>query len=253
MKNFRLDLEYDGTDFFGWQIQPEARSVERTLRDALSQLLNQPISLIVAGRTDTGVHAKHQVANFLAETKLPLKNMLEGSNTLLPKEIAVTGVREVPLDWNARFAATLRHYRYRILMGNVRSPFAARFTTHVKYELNVQDMITASRYLVGKHDFSAFRSVHCGANNPVRDIQEFSISQENRFVTLDIKANAFLRNMIRVIVGTLILVGRGALPPEKVKEILEGKDRTLAGPTAPPQGLTLWKVHYPEIDGEHYP
>jgi len=250
MKNFRLDLEYDGTAFFGWQIQPEKRTVERVVRDALARLLNQPVSLIVAGRTDTGVHAKHQVVNFPAETDLPLKNILEGTNTLLPKDVAVTGVRTVPLDWNARFAATLRHYRYRLLMGNVRSPLAARFTTHVKYDLDVQDMIAASLYLAGKHDFSAFRSVHCGANNPVRDLREISIRQEGRLVILDVKANAFLRNMIRVIVGTLILVGKGNLSPERVQEILESKDRNLAGPTASPEGLTLWQVHYPEIEGD---
>ncbi len=242
-----MDLEYDGTAYNGWQVQPGKRTIEAEVRRALTGLLGgERVSMIVAGRTDAGVHARQQVINFHTHSTLPINRFLSGMNALLPMDIAVKSVRDVPESFHARFDAIERHYRYRILLGAPRSALLRHFVTHIHYPVDVDAMRSAAAHFVGRHDFSAFRSIHCGANSPMREVTKATITLHGRLLEIDLVANAFLRNMVRVIVGTLLKVGRGRMTPEQVAEILKGKDRTIAGPTAPPQGLTLWSVKYPK-------
>jgi len=246
LRNIRLDLEYDGTAYSGWQIQKNSLTIEANVRDSLATILaGERVSLVVAGRTDAGVHARQQVVNFRTRSSLPCSTFCCGMNALLPPDIAIRRAKEVPIEWNARYDAIERHYRYRILMGHPRGALTSRFVTQVCYPLDLDIMRTAARYFLGEHDFSAFRSVHCGADNPVRTILRASVQTRGRLLTIDLVGNAFLRNMVRVIVGTLIEVARGRLSPYRVREILEGRQRAKAGPTAPPQGLILWAIKYP--------
>lgn len=245
MRNVRMDMQYDGTAYNGWQIQPGKQTIEAEVRAALTSLLGgERVSMIVAGRTDTGVHARQQVLNFHTRSTLSPNCILSGMNALLPMDISIKSVRDVPESFHARFDAVERHYRYRLLLGNPRLALLRHFVTHIHYPLDVDAMKHAAAHFVGRHDFSAFRSIHCGANNPVRDVIGATVTVRGRLLDVDLIANAFLRNMVRVIVGTLLKVGRGKMSPKQVSEILKGRDRTVAGPTAPPQGLTLWSVKY---------
>ena len=250
MKNIRLDLQYDGSGYCGWQRQLGQPTVEGRLKKALDKVLNEPISMVVAGRTDTGVHARQQVVNFHTRSRLAPLNIRDGTNTELPRDISVAKAVEVPEDWNARHDATQRHYRYRILTANPRSALLRKYVTHLPYKLNADEMQEAANCLVGEHDFTAFRSVHCGAQNPKRELSTVRIRRQGRLVTIDLKATAFLRNMARVIVGTLIEVGRGKIPPDQMERILASRDRTQAGPTAEAQGLTLWAIKYPKTPSQ---
>lgn len=244
-RNIRLDLRYDGTDFCGWQMQDNQRSVEGVLLEAIRHILPDLPRVHAAGRTDAGVHAEHQVAQFFSDTQLTTEALHRAINYYLPDDVTVTDVSDVPLDWDARRHARRRTYRYSILHSRQRDPLIRRTTARIYRPLDIPAMQEATRVFVGVHDFSAFRSTHCEARNPVRRITGAVLLQEGDCIHFWIEGHAFLRHMVRTIVGTLIEVGLRTLSLEDVQGILKSRDRTRAGKTAPAHGLTLVRVTYP--------
>lgn len=240
MRNIKVTLEYDGTDFSGWQIQPHQRTVQGVLQDALAELLQKEVKLTGAGRTDAGVHALNQIATFRTETHLGTEEIKNGANSLLPPDLSVKRAEEAPSSFNARRDAVARTYRYRIVP--TRSPTRRRYAWELKYSLNLSRMRKASRSLLGVHDFTSFSS----GSSPNKTVKVSTCEWKRRGdeIVMDIEADHFLHNMVRVLVGTLVDVGRGRLSVEDLSQILEARDRTLAGPTAPPQGLCLVDVEY---------
>jgi tRNA pseudouridine38-40 synthase len=244
MKRIRLTLEYDGTDYVGWQIQPNGPSVQEAVEGALSQVLGEPVRLISSGRTDAGVHARGLVAHFDTGRNLPLSAFREGVNRHLPSQIAVREAAEAPPDFHARFGARGKWYRYAIYRGEVRSPWFARTSWHLRAPLDPAAMDEAARFFVGQHDFAAFRSSGCDAQTTVREIFSVDLSRQEDLVLVDVKGEGFLRNMVRVMVGTLVEVGLGKRPAADVGRLLLEGRRESAGKTAPPQGLCLMQVWY---------
>ena len=243
MRNLRLTIEYDGTNYAGWQVQPKARSVQGTIERALSQILQEEVRLTSSGRTDAGVHALGQVANFFTISPIDLRVLQRGVNALLPKDIAVKEIREEDLSFHARFSARSRVYLYRILNHPIRSGIERLYSWHVPEEIDIERMREATPFLIGEHDFSSFRGAECKAD-PRRELKRLNINKKGCIIEIEMEANAFLQHMARIIVATLVDVGRGKLAPEDVKEILEAKDRSRASKTAPPQGLFLKEVIY---------
>ncbi len=243
-RSIRLDLRYDGTDFSGWQMQKGERTVEEVLLRAVNTILGEGHKLHVAGRTDAGVHAEHQVVQLRANTTMTCRQLLRAFNSRLPTDVAVMSASEVPEKWDARRSARRRTYRYSIWNSRNRDPLLRRFTHWVAPPLNFDSMQKAAEVFVGRHDFNAFRSEHCDARNPVRTMTASLLQREGNRIDYWIEGHAFLRHMVRTIAGTLIEVGRGKLTPDDVQSILEGRDRKAAGPTAPAHGLTLVRVTY---------
>ena len=245
MKRIKLTVAYDGTDYCGWQIQPNGITVEEVLNRKLSELTGEKITVIGASRTDSGVHAQGNVAVFDSDTSIPPERIAYALNRKLPEDIVVIRSEEVPLDWHPRYQDTVKTYEYHILNREMPDPVRRRDTYFVSYPLDIEKMRSAAEYLKGEHDFRSFCNVHTDAEDTVRTIYDLDITREGCLVTVRIRGNGFLYNMVRIIVGTLVRVGRGFYPPEKVKEILDAKERTEAGVTAPPQGLVLVKIEYP--------
>lgn len=242
--HYRLLLEYDGTEYHGWQLQPNARTVQEVLETALTTVLRHPVRLRAAGRTDAGVHALGQVATFRTERVFDPRELRKSLNALTPPDIAVREIGEVPESFDPRRHATARVYEYRIWNLPWPSAFWHRFTWHVPRALDVRAMRFAAAAVVGEHDFSAFRASDCESESPVRRVTHSGLTETENLLTYRIEANAFLKHMVRAIVGTLMLVGQGDLAPARVAEILASRDRTRAGPTAPPQGLVLVAISY---------
>jgi tRNA pseudouridine38-40 synthase len=244
---FRLTIEYDGTDFSGWQAQPSIRTVQGVLEEALKTVLRQSTKLQGAGRTDAGVHALGQVASFECETDLQPERIMRGVSALAGPDVAVVEAAVAPDGFNARFDSVGKHYRYQILSRPSRSPLLGRFSAFVPQKLDVRLMRAAAAHLVGRHDFAGFRAADCERETTEREIKDVSITEGERgLISVDVKGDAFMKNMVRIIAGTLIDVGRKKLSPEIVPEVFKTGDRTLAGQTAPAQGLTLMEVFYPE-------
>lgn len=245
MPRVKLVLEYDGTNYVGWQIQPNGPSVQGRLQLALQELLGTSVSVLAAGRTDSGVHARGQVAVFDSPRQLPMKAYWMGLNGLLPDDIAVVKAEEVVPDFDPRRWNSGKRYRYMVSNRRTRSPHR-RFTHwEIFHPLAVAWMKDAAPSLLGKHDFSAFRASDCQAAHPIREIRKVEIAGEaGDEISFTFEGTAFLKHMVRNLVGTLIDVGKGRHPAEWVKSVLESKDRNLAGPTAPPQGLFLEEVFY---------
>lgn len=244
MRHIRLVVEYDGTDLCGWQRQANGPTVQQHLEEALAQLLTHEAPVVGASRTDAGVHARGQVASFRTERSIPLVGIRRGLNSLLPDAIAIRDAAEVPDAFHARFSATGKHYRYTILTRRDRSPRWRHRAWHHPDPLALPAMVAASRALIGEHDFSAFRAAGCSAKTPVRRIESIAVTRDQDLVEVDVRGNAFLRNMVRILVGTLVEVGSGARTVAEVAEILESRDRVRAGLTAPAQGLELVEVRY---------
>ena len=244
MKRIKLTIAYDGTNYCGWQIQPNGITVEEVLNKALKKLTGEDILVIGASRTDSGVHALGNVAVFDTETTIPADRIAMALNQRLPEDIVITKSEEVPLDFHPRYCNCSKTYEYHII--NTRIPDPTRRLTNyfVSYELNPDNMRKAASYLVGEHDFVSFCNVRTDVKNTVRTITALDILQDGDEITIRITGNGFLYNMVRIIVGTLIRVGRGFYEPEKVKEILEAKDRKAAGVTAPAHGLMLVEIRY---------
>jgi tRNA pseudouridine38-40 synthase len=244
VRHIRLVVEYDGSRLHGWQRQDNAPTVQQHLEEALAQLLQHDAPVVGASRTDAGVHARGQVASFRTERPIPLHGIRRGLNSLLPDTIAVRDAAEVPDDFHPRFSATGKHYRYTLLARPDRSPQWRDRAWHHPEPLSLPLMLAGSEALIGEHDFSAFRAAGCTAKSTLRRIDSIGIVRSEDLVWVDIRGNAFLRNMVRIIVGTLVEVGTGRRAPSQVPEILESRDRTRAGITAPAHGLELVEVRY---------
>ncbi len=244
MKNTKIVLEYDGTDFHGWQIQPEVRTIQGVLEETTSALLQQDITVNGCCRTDTGVHAFGFTGNFLADTRMEASQIQSALNSKLPEDIALKQVDFVSEQFHARYDCVARRYVYRITT----APTAVfrHYLSYTKYPLDVSSMERAAGLLVGENDFSSFAPAALDGDIPtVCNVLEAGFRVEGDVILFDIKANRFLHHMVRNIVGTLIDVGRGRMEPEQVEEILCKKDRRAAGPTAPACGLALEAVYYP--------
>jgi len=246
--NIKLILEYDGTHYHGWQSQAGSGrvTIQEILERSIRELANEDIRTYSSGRTDAGVHALGHAANFRTSNTMPPEAWAPALNHLLPADIRVIESEEVPDDFHARFSAVGKIYQYRILNRPAPTALYRNYSWHIPMRLNMRTMRDAASVLVGANDFSAFRSSGCGAKSPVRTIISLEIKKTGDFIEIRIKADGFLQYMARNITGTLIEVGLGRFSTEHVKSILLSRDRTKAGRTAPPQGLFLIKVFYPE-------
>ncbi len=244
-RNIRLTLEYDGTRYHGWQRQKNALSIQAVIETALARITGEAVRLTGSGRTDAGVHALGQVANFLTTSTVPRRAFLHGLNSLLPMDIAVLQAEEAPLDFHARFAALAKTYEYRILNRPVRSPLNQTRAWWISHALDAAAMQEACEALPGEHDFLAFRAAGGRPGPAVRQVREavWHCLPEG-WLHFTITANGFLRGMVRSLVGTMVEIGRGKYPPGYLGEVVEKRDRRLAGPTAPPQGLFQVEVEY---------
>ena len=240
-----LGIEYDGTDFFGWQRLSHGNAIQNLVESALSFVADESIEVVCAGRTDAGVHALCQVVHFDTKAQRSERGWTLGANSRLPASVAVRWAKPVAEDFHARFGARARRYRYLILNRAVRPALTARYVTWERVPLDAGAMHTAAQALVGEHDFSAFRTVACQARSPRRSVHEIGVARDAEQVVIEIQANAFLHHMVRNIVGSLLPVGRGERPAAWIAELLVGRDRAVAGPTAPPQGLTFLGPRYP--------
>lgn len=244
LRNIKVILQYKGTNYAGFQKQPDESTIQGVLEKTLAQVLQEDITLVGAGRTDAGVHARGQVANFLTLSDIDCGRLRWSVNSLLPRDIVIKEAVEVSEGFHARRDAAFREYRYLILNRDYPSPFWNDFSYFYSQPLDVEAMRKGAGALVGVHDFSSFCVGQSKPENCMREVQTISVGREGDFIHFDITANAFLHNMVRVMVGTLVQVGTGELPPAKVQKILEAEDRTQAGPTAPAHGLFLIRVNY---------
>jgi tRNA pseudouridine38-40 synthase len=242
--NIKLTVEYDGTNYHGWQRQPRGETIQAVLERAAATFLGKPTRITAAGRTDAGVHALGQVVNFFSDKGFDQHRIQRGLNALTPADITIKEVEIVPDSFDARRDGRSRTYEYRILNRSTPSPFHLNRAWHVHGPLDVQAMRDAIRCLEGEHDFSSFRAAGCDAAHPVRKVYRVSVEQSGELLVLTIEATAFLRHMVRNFVGTLVEVGRGLRTPQSFAELLEARDRTKAGPTAPAHGLFLLEVKY---------
>jgi tRNA pseudouridine38-40 synthase len=239
-----MGIEYDGTDFFGWQRLKDGPSVQARLEQALSRVADHPVDVSCAGRTDAGVHGRCQVVHFDTPAQRDMRGWVLGSCSNLPDSVAVLWAQPVADDFHARYAARSRRYRYRILNRPVRAALEARYVTWERLPLDAGRMHQAAQALLGLHDFSAFRALSCQAKHPHRTVLSVDVRRDGEYVTLEIEANGFLHHMVRNIVGSLLLVGRGERPVEWMAELLAGCDRQVAGPTGPASGLTFIGPRY---------
>lgn len=239
-----IGASYDGSRFDGWQSQPSGNTVQDTLERAMSQIAGGPMRLTGAGRTDAGVHAVAQVAHFDTDAARPETAWVRGANSLLPGAIAVQWATAVPPEFHARYSAIARSYRYVLHNHPVRPALFAQKVAWFHLPLDTEAMAGAARLLLGEHDFSAFRSAACQARSPVRMLSHAGVSRSGPYCMFDFTANAFLHHMVRNLVGCLVYVGKGKYPPEWIGEVMESRDRKLAAPTMPPDGLYLTNVQY---------
>jgi tRNA pseudouridine38-40 synthase len=239
-----MGIEYDGTDFFGWQRLKDGPSVQARLEQALSRVADHPVDVSCAGRTDAGVHGRCQVVHFDTPAQRDMRGWVLGGCSNLPASVAVLWAQPVADDFHARDAARSRRYRYRILNRPVRAALEARYVTWERLPLDAARMHQAAQALLGLHDFSAFRALSCQAKHPNRTVLSVDVRRDGEYVTLEIEANGFLHHMVRNIVGSLLLVGRGERPVEWMAELLSGGDRQVAGPTGPASGLTFIGPRY---------
>jgi len=239
-----LGLEYDGSAYKGWQSQPDQPNVQDALQAALSSIAGESISVVTAGRTDTGVHALEQVVHFDTSVERPLSAWVRGVNAFLPPDIAILWSHAVPDEFHARFSAHARSYQYVLINRPTRSAVHHGKVGWFHDPLDVASMQQAAQYLVGEHDFSAFRASECQAKSPVKTLTRLDISQQGETILFDLTANAFLHHMVRNIVGCLVYIGKGKHPPSWMAEVLAGRDRKLAAPTFMPDGLYLRRIGY---------
>lgn len=244
MKRVKLTVAYDGTRYSGWQVQQNAVTIEGVLNKALSKLTGEEIAVIGASRTDAGVHAMGNVAVFDTKSTIPGERFLYVLNQKMPEDIVIVASEEVPLTWHPRHQDTLKTYEYRILNAKLPDPTRRLYTNFVSFDLDINLMREGASYLVGEHDFAGFCSVKTNARTTVRTITDLQVLQNGDEIIIRVTGNGFLYNMVRIIAGVLIRVGRSYYPPEKVLALLEGKERTGEAVTAPPQGLCLMEIQY---------
>jgi tRNA pseudouridine38-40 synthase len=246
LRTIKLTIEYDGTNYAGWQIQPNGLAVQQVIEEALQKLLDERVRLRSSGRTDAGVHARAMVAAFTTTRPLPLQAFVGGVNRFLPPDIAILSATEVAPGFRPIQDARCKWYRYSIYNAPVRSPLRRLFSWHVREPLDTDAMELAARHFVGRHDFAAFRASNCAAKTTVRRIDSVTVTidREEELIFIDVTGEGFLKNMVRVMAGTLVEVGRGRFEPERVAWLLENPDRKKAGVTAPACGLCLMNVSY---------
>lgn len=245
MGKIALGIEYNGSAYSGWQSQDNAVTVQHWVEQALSFVAAHTVELVCAGRTDAGVHALEQVVHFETTALRDDRAWVLGSNTRLPRDIRILWATPVQEDFHARFSAVSRRYRYLIQNSSVPGAVFSTHATPQYHPLDAEKMHEAAQYLLGEHDFSSFRAAGCQAKSPHRKVTQISVQRHGEMVVLDIVANAFLHHMVRNIIGSLMLVGKHEQPPSWIKTVLQQRDRTLAGPTAPACGLYLLQAQYP--------
>jgi tRNA pseudouridine38-40 synthase len=244
VRRIKLLLEYSGTHYHGWQVQPHTVTIQGTLEACLAKITNGPVRLHAAGRTDAGVHALGQVAHFDTTSTIALPALQRGLNSLLPEDIVIRQVSDVPADFHARYSARQKTYAYVVHNHPLRSAFRAPYAWHVPQPLDHAAMRTAAQALLGRHDFSALRASSCSARSPVRCLSCLGVKRRAERIFIVARADGFLQHMVRNIVGTLVGIGRGKMPPDAMAAILQSRQRQQAGPTAPPHGLFLVRVNY---------
>ncbi len=244
MPTFKLTIEYDGTDYHGWQVQPGMTTIQGTLQGAVARIVGKDVHVMGAGRTDAGVHALGQVASLRAEFHHPPDTFRRALTSVLPPDIVVTAVEEMDNDFHAQYSAQWKRYRYSLLTRRYPSALERRYTLFVPYPLQTDAMADAAGSLIGIHDFSAFQAAHSSVESPIRTIMVAEFRQQGDHLSFEIVANGFLRHMIRIIMGTLLDIGRGRLQSEALQAILEEKDRKHASKTISPHGLCLLEVGY---------
>jgi tRNA pseudouridine38-40 synthase len=245
MRNLKLLIEYDGTNYQGWQVQPKGLTIQGMLEDKIRLLTGERVQLFGSGRTDAGVHALGQVAHFKTQSQMDIHSMQRALNSLLPRDIVIQKIEGVEEGFHARKQSKSKVYEYRLLNRNLRSAFHRGYVWHIPQKLNVKEMKKATQHLIGEHDFSSFRSVGTPTQTAVRRVirAEWKRGRDG-LIRFEIEANGFLKQMVRSIVGTVVEVGKGKINPEQFEKVLKSKDRKKAGPTAPAQGLFLKEVKY---------
>jgi len=252
-RKIKLIIEYEGTAYQGWQLQASGPTIQGRLQETLKRITGETMAVVGSGRTDSGVHAEAQVAHFRTASRMTPRQFLMAFNSVLPRDIVITRVEEPGMDFHAQMSAVGKVYRYTLLNRRYPSALHYRRCTFLQAPLDEKAMERAAAMLVGEHDFSAFRAGNCQAKSPIRKIFHFEMYRVGDIVEMFFEGNGFLKHMIRNIVGTLILVGRGKIPVSDMVRILASRDRGQAGPTAPPQGLTLVRVYYPGEPREELP
>ena len=244
MRNIKLIIEYEGTAYSGWQSQDNATGIQEVIEKAIKKTTGEKVKLLAAGRTDAKVHAKGQVANFYTSSKIPGERFKLSLNIKLPDDIKIIESEEVDSDFHSRFSATKKRYRYIIYNGITPRPLYRNFSYHVHRPLDLKEMRKSIKYFIGEKDFRSFMGRSSVVHTTVKEIYSMEIIENGEFIEIVVEGKSFLKNMIRIIVGTLVYVGIGRIKSEDVEKIIEGRKRRLAGPTAPPQGLFLEKVYY---------
>lgn len=244
MRNIKLQIEYDGTNYSGWQTQKNEKTVQETLSRAVGQAIQESITIYGAGRTDAGVHALGQVAHFKTDSSIPAKQLVPAINHYLPHDIVVKSASDVAESFHAQYCAESKVYQYTIFNDWTRTAINRNYCSVHGYSLDVEKMTEAAKMLIGTHDFTSFTTRAVEEKNRVRTVQRLDIRREGKYIYLIIESNGFLYNMVRTIVGTLLEVGRGKIPGESIKDILNKKNRIFAGPTAPARGLCLIEIKY---------
>lgn len=253
MKRVKLVVAYDGTNYKGWQLQPNGVTIEEVLNRALTELLKEPITVIGASRTDSGVHARGNVAVFDTENRMPADKICFALNQRLPEDIRIQSSEEVPADWHPRKANCTKTYEYKILNRKIAMPLERLYSHFCYVPLDVEKMRQAAQHIIGEHDFKSFCTVRTQAEETVRTVYSLDIDREDDMIIIRISGSGFLYNMVRIIAGTLMKVGMGVYPPEHVAEIIEARDRQQAGQTALAKGLTLVSLEYEkELPPWHY-
>lgn len=244
MRNIKLVIEYDGTNYHGWQKQPKLKSIQGTIEEAIRHITGEKVSLTGSGRTDAGVHALAQVASFKTESEIKCRVLKRGLNAVLPSDISIKEVSDAENSFNARFSAKGKVYIYRILNRDFPSPFEKNYSWFVPNRLNMAKVRRAAGKFTGKHHFGAFRSAECSSKKPEKEIKSLKVRKNGDIITFEIEADGFLQHMVRIITGTLVDVGKGKIPAENIDKILSSLDRRRAGVSAPSSGLYLKEVFY---------
>lgn len=252
MRRIRLIIAYDGTKYVGWQTQKNGIAVQQLIESAIFQITGENVSLQGSGRTDSGVHARAQVAHFDTSVRMPADKFSFALNTRLPEDIRILYSEEAPADFHARFSAKNKEYRYRILLSPHEDVFSRAYTLHVHVPVDVEKMIASAPALLGEHDLAAFKSTGTTVETTVRTLTKSEWAVNNSRLEYRIAGNGFMYNTVRIIVGTMLAIGEGILPENSIAKALSSLNRTDAGPTAPAHGLTLWRVQYSDFDTEEH-
>lgn len=244
MRNLKITIEYKGTNYHGWQRQNNAVSIQEALEVAIEKITREKVTLTGSGRTDCGVHARGQVANFFSSTRIPADRLPSAINSQLPKDIVVVCCEEESEGFHSRYSAQGKEYSYTIYNKQYQSPFYSDTSWHIPYSLDLSKMIESCKYFVGTYDFVGFMSTGSSIKTTVRSIYTFELNHDNGIITFTTRGNGYLYNMVRIMVGTIVEVGKGKIQPNELPGIIASKERNNAGPTAPAQGLCLERVFY---------